>query len=146
MPWKETYVMDQKIQMISHWLSGDYSITELSRIYGVSRKTLYKWIVRYQKNRENGLKDLTSKPAILARATPTDTVKDILILKNRYSKWGARKVLSRLKELQPDKVWPVISTVHAILKRHDLVHTRRKRHHTSPYSQPFLKVTQPNEV
>jgi transposase-like protein len=43
MPWKETYVMDQKIQMISHWLSGDYSITELSRIYGVSRKTLYKW-------------------------------------------------------------------------------------------------------
>ena len=97
MPWKETYVMDQKIQMISHWLSGDYSITELSRIYGVSRKTLYKWIARYQKNRENGLKDLTSKPATLARATPTDTVKDILILKNRYSKWGARKVLSRLK-------------------------------------------------
>ena len=146
MPWKETYVMDQKIQMISHWLSGDYSITELSRIYGVSRKTLYKWIARYQKNRENGLKDLASKPATLARATPTDTVKDILILKNRYSKWGARKVLSRLKELQPDKVWPVISTVHAILKRHDLVHSRRKRHHTPPYSQPFLKVTQPNEV
>jgi transposase-like protein len=44
MPWKETRVMDQKIKMVSNWLSGEYDISELSRIYSVSRKTLYKWI------------------------------------------------------------------------------------------------------
>jgi transposase InsO family protein len=146
MPWKETYVMDQKIKMVSHWLSGDYSITELSQLFSVSRKTIYKWIERYQMNRENGLNALSSRPATFARATSTHTVSDILILKQQHSKWGARKLLARLQEQHPEKVWPVTSTVHAILKRHDLVSVRRKRHHTPPYSEPFLKATQPNEV
>ena len=44
MTWKEIYVMDQKIQMISNWLSGDYSVTEISRIHEVNRKTVHKWI------------------------------------------------------------------------------------------------------
>ena len=33
-----------------------------------------------------------------------------------------------------------------ILKRHGMVQSRHKRHHTPPYSQPFLKSKQPNEV
>jgi transposase InsO family protein len=146
MPWKETYVMDQKIRMISNWLSGNYSIVELSRIYSISRKTIYKWIERYKKNREQGLDDLSSRPNTSSRTTPANTVSDILISKNQHSNWGARKLLAWLKDHQPDKEWPVASTVHAILKRHDKVDVRRKRHHTPPYNQPFLKVTQPNEV
>ena len=146
MPWKETCVMDQKIQLIGNWLSGDYSIAELSRIFSISRKTIYKWIERYQKNRENGLTNQSSRPLTLARATPSETVSEILTFKTRHSKWGARKLLARLKVHQPEKVWPVTSTVHAILKRHNLVDVRRKRHHTPAYSQPFIKVTQPNEV
>jgi transposase InsO family protein len=146
MPWKETYVMDQKIQMISKWLSGNYCITELSRIHRVSRKTIYKWIERYKKNRETGLNNLSSRPVTLARATQSNTVSDILTSKNQHSNWGARKLLAWLKDHQPDKKWPVASTVHAILKKHDKVDIRRKRHHTPPYDQPLLKVSQANEV
>jgi putative transposase len=146
MPWKETYVMDQKIQLIGKWLSKEYSITELSRLYQISRKTVYKWIARYQNNREQGLNERSSRPATLARATAAETVSEILICKHRHSRWGARKLLARLKEQYPAKAWPVTSTVQTILKRHGLVEVRRKRHHTPPYSEPFLKVTQPNEV
>ena len=42
MPWKETCTMDQKIQMIGNYLSKEYTITRLSEIYEVSRKTIYK--------------------------------------------------------------------------------------------------------
>ncbi len=49
MSWKELCAMDQKIQMIGDWTSDQYSITELSQIYFVSRKTVYKWIERYRK-------------------------------------------------------------------------------------------------
>ncbi|MFZ7104876.1 MAG: DDE-type integrase/transposase/recombinase [Peptococcaceae bacterium] len=146
MPWKETCVMDQKIHMISNWLSGNYTITELSSIHSVSRKTLYKWIERYKKDCENGLKEVSSRPLSCSRATPSNIISDILILKNRHPTWGARKLLGWLKIHQSDKRWPVSSTTHEILKRHGLVHKRRKRHHTPPYTQPFLKVTQPNEV
>ncbi len=146
MPWKETCVMDQKIQMIGSWLSGEYSITELSRIYQISRKTVYKWIERYQNNRENGLNERSSRPAALVRSTAAEMVSAILICKNRHARWGARKLVAWLKERYPEKAWPVTSTVHTILKRHGLVSVRRKRQHTAPYSEPFLKVTQPNEV
>lgn len=38
MPWNETHIMVQKVQMISDHLTGSYCPTELSRIYGVIRK------------------------------------------------------------------------------------------------------------
>ena len=70
MPWKETRVMDQKIGMISNWLSGEYSITELSRIHEVSRKTLYKWIERYEADQDSGLQERARRPLVMPRATP----------------------------------------------------------------------------
>ena len=146
MPWKETHVMDQKIQMISNWLSGEYSITELGRIHEVSRKTLYKWIERYEVDQETGLQERTSRPLTMPRATPIEVVADILAAKSRYEHWGSRKLLAWLRSHQPDKDWPAASTTSEILKRHGLVHARRKRHHTPPYSEPFLAANQPNEV
>ena len=47
MPWKEINPMDQKIQMIADWQTEQFDITDLSYKYGISRKTVYKWITRY---------------------------------------------------------------------------------------------------
>jgi transposase InsO family protein len=146
MPWKETRVMDQKIKMISNWLSGEYSITELSRIHEVSRKTLYKWIERYEADQESGLQERARRPLTMPRATPAEVVAEILASKSQHEHWGARKLLAWLKRHQPEKSWPAASTTSEILKRHGMVRTRRRRHHTPPYSQPFLKSNQPNEV
>jgi transposase-like protein len=46
MPWKETSAMDQRIQLIADWVSGDYRKSELCQIYGISRPTADKWIGR----------------------------------------------------------------------------------------------------
>ena len=146
MPWKETRVMDEKIKMIGNWLSGEYSITELSRIHEVSRKTLYKWIERYKAEQAAGLEDRSRKPVEMPRATSAELVGDILAAKIRHEHWGSRKLLAWLAQCQPEKRWPAASTTSEILKRHGMVHTRRKRHHAPPYSQPFFKSNQPNEV
>lgn len=146
MPWKETRVMDQKIQMISNWLSGEYSITELSRIHEVSRKTLYKWIERYEADQDSGLQEGSRRPLVMPKATPTELVTEILVLKGRHEHWGSRKLLAWLKRKDPERRWPAASTTSEILKRHGLVHARHKRHHTPPYSEPFLKSNRPNEV
>jgi len=146
MPWKETHVMDEKIKMISNWLSGEYSITELSRIYELSRKTVYKWIERYEADRDSGLHDRSRKPLVMPKATPSEVVADILAARSQHEHWGSRKLLTWLKNRQPEKRWPAASTTSEILKRHGMVCARRKRHHTPPYSQPFLKSNQPNEV
>jgi len=146
MPWKETRVMDEKIKMISNWLSGEYSITELSRIHDVSRKTLYKWIERYAADPETGLQERSSRPFTMPRATAAELVAAILAAKSRHEHWGSRKLLAWLKDHYPEKNWPAASTTSEILKRHGMVQARRKRHHTPPYSQPFFKSNHPNEV
>ena len=47
MPWRETSPMDQRTQFIADHLRDLLSITELCALYGISRKTAYKWIYRY---------------------------------------------------------------------------------------------------
>jgi putative transposase len=146
MPWKETRVMDQKIKMISDWLSGEYSINDLSRIYKVSRKTIYKWVKRYDTGEYSGLQERSRKPLRMPGATSPDIVVQILMAKTRHRHWGARKLLAWLRSHYPDQTWPAASTASEILKRHGLVKSRRKRRHTPPYSEPFLNCNQPNEV
>jgi len=47
MPWKEIRPMDQKILFIADYLRGGYTFKDLCMMYGISRKTGYKWVNRY---------------------------------------------------------------------------------------------------
>src|SRR5438128_11215889 len=55
MPWREASPMDQRTQFIADHLRDVRSITELCALYGVSRKTGYKWIDRYVRHGPAGL-------------------------------------------------------------------------------------------
>ena len=47
MPWSQTSPMDQRTQFIADYLREVLSVTELCDLYGIARKTAYKWIDRY---------------------------------------------------------------------------------------------------
>ena len=47
MPWTETCPMDQRVAFIADWLRDEWTMTELAARYGISRKTAYKWVDRY---------------------------------------------------------------------------------------------------
>ena len=47
MPWLELLPMDQRIQLVTEYQSGLFTMTELAEQYGISRKTGYKWLDRY---------------------------------------------------------------------------------------------------
>jgi putative transposase len=146
MSWKETCPMDQKIRMIGDWLSQEYGITELREIYGVSRKTIYKWINRYEAEGATGLEERSRAPIHHRNATPLEIVEQVVATKLKYQKWGPKKVVAWLKEHYPDSGWPVASTTSAILKREGLVKPRKKKHRTPAYTEPFQKCNNPNEV
>src|SRR6266446_5291457 len=50
MPWREASPMDQRTQFIADHLRDVLSITELCALYGIFRKTGYKWIDRYRRH------------------------------------------------------------------------------------------------
>ena len=146
MPWKETCVMDEKIKFIGDWKRSEYTVTELSEMYGVSRKTIYKWAERYDTMGLDGLKDRPSAPLTRPRATSPEIVDYILAAKSRHVKWGPRKLVVWLKNQYPEKKWPVASTAQTILKREGWVKTRHRRHHTPPYTEPFINSQAANDV
>lgn len=146
MPWKERCAMDLRIEMINDWLSKEYTITELGLFYHVSRKTVYKWVKRYQRLGINGLTELPRVPYYHPNATDEDKIKAILMMKKRHLKWGPRKVIAKLRNDRPEGNWPADSTVNEILKRHGLVNERKYKHNAPPYTQPFLECDLPNKV
>lgn len=146
MPWKETCAMDQKMQMIKCWRGGQFSITELSFLHDVSRKTIYKWIKRYKAEGPTGLEEQSRAPLRHPNATVSEMEDKILTVKRRHQKWGPKKVVAWLKEHHQEERWPAVSTVSEILKREGLVSPRRKRRRTPAYTDPFTACDRPNAV
>ena len=146
MPWKELCALGLRTEMIDQWLRKEYSVTELSESYGISRKTIYKWVDRYLSQGKAGLAELSRDSYRHPNATPEETVKAILDMKKRRMRWGPRKVIAKLRSDYPDIRWPADSTTHEILKRYCLVRSRQYRHHTPAYTEPFLGCDRPNRV
>ncbi|MDP9360778.1 MAG: hypothetical protein M3P29_04925 [Acidobacteriota bacterium] len=49
MPWKETGPVLERTRFIEDYLSGLFTITELTARYNVSRRTLHKWLARHDR-------------------------------------------------------------------------------------------------
>ena len=66
MPWRAASPMDQRTQFIADFLRDALSITELCALYGVARKTGYKWIDRYLRHGPAGQRGGLAAAAALA--------------------------------------------------------------------------------
>lgn len=146
MPWKVTDAMDQKIELIRYWKNSQMTITDLSSIFGVSRKTAYKWINRYGKEGPIGLIARPRNPLQHPNATNNETVEKIMSAKNQHKRWGPKKILAWLKVKYPEEKFPAASTIGGILEKEGLVRSRVKRHRTPPYTDPFTECDKPNAV
>jgi putative transposase len=121
MPWSQTSPMDQRIQFISDFLRHGLSITDLCDLYGVSRKTGYKWIERYLRQGPEGLVERSRRPACAPNATSQEIVGAFIEVRRRHPSWGAKKLLAIVHQRHPRWGLPGRSTVCDILKRHGMV-------------------------
>ena len=62
MPWLEICPMEEKTRFIAAVLTAEESMTELCAEFGISRKTGYKWLARYQEGGPGGLYELSRAP------------------------------------------------------------------------------------
>lgn len=138
--------MDQKVKMIGDYLSEEYTITQLSKMYEVSRKTIYKWIGRYEMEGPLGLEERPKAPRGHPNAIPPKIAREIVAAKLRHERWGPKKVLVWLEEHRPGERWPAASTIGEILKREGLVRPRKRKRKTPPYIEPFNECYRPNTV
>src|SRR5216117_500863 len=101
MPWREASPMDQRTQFIADHLRDALSITELCALYGISRKTGYKWIDRYLRQGPAGLEELARRPRRSPNETSEEIVAAILDARRRHPHWGGKKLLALLHKRHP---------------------------------------------
>ena len=145
MPWKETTMMEQKIEFICEWRTGKYTITELCRNFEISRPTAYKLISRFENQGYEGLKEHSRTPSNHPNATPQNIVKGILKLKEKYPRWGAKKIRILLFKEFTEKQIPSVVTVHNILKKNGFVSTKKRMRRIKPV-YPIFDPKNCNEV
>ena len=136
---------DERVNFVREVEAGDESIADLCRVYGVSRKTGYKWWARYEQEGVAGLADRSRAPRSHPNAVGADDEAAILALRVQRSSWGERKLHAFLERERPEQAWPSPSTIGAILKRHGLTYARRRRRHATP-SSTLSDATAPNQV
>lgn len=147
MPWKETGPMNERMKFVTLHEQQEYSISALCRHFGISRKTGYKWLRRYEVNGFHGLQELSRAPHRQARTTPPEIEAAILEMARSCKVKRGPKKLRRLLELSdPTIAWPAVSTIGTILKRHGMVVPRRRSRKSPPYEQPLAGCDHPNAV
>jgi transposase InsO family protein len=135
-----------RIQFIADYRRGLFSFAELCRRYGVSRKTGYKWVERYELEGAAGLDDRSHRTRQCPHATTMRVQEALLEERRRHPTWGAEKLLILLRRAHPLWRLPSCSTAHEILKRHGMV-TRRRRHaHFAHPGQALVPANEPNAV
>jgi putative transposase len=144
MPWKESNLMDLRVQLIQEYREGQ-SISALAEIYEVSRKTIYKWVARHAAAGMAGLIDLRRTPHHSPEKVSDEIIARIIAARHRW-KWGPRKLRVKLVEEHPEIAWPVESTMGELLKRAGLTRRRQPRVRTPPYEHPFAVVDGVNQT
>ncbi len=146
MPWSQTSPMDQRTQFIADFLRETLSVTELCDLYGVSRKTGYKWIDRYLHHGPAGLAERSRRPACSPNATPAEIVEAFLEGRRRHPTWGAKKLLTIVHKRHPRWDLPRRSTVCDILSRHGMVPKKRNRRKIGHPGKPTSSILAPNDT
>ena len=143
LPWKETSVESERLRFIERVTTGEEPVTELCRQSGISRKTGYKLLHRYEAYGEDGLLDRSRAPHYQPNATPRELAERIVEAKRAHPTWGPKKLVAWLRDIDPGVSWPAPSTAGAILDRAGLVQRRRRRRRASPWNEPFAHATHP---
>jgi putative transposase len=136
--------MDERLKFIARLLGGE-QMAVLCREFGISRKTGYKILTRYNEIGLEGLTDRSRRPYRHANQLPAQIETLIVRLKQDRPSWGAPKIRERLARLYPDVHTPAISTVHVVLDRHGLV-KRRTRRRNRAEGTTLSRPAQPNEL
>jgi transposase InsO family protein len=138
--------MHEKRFFIKDSVEGSFTITELAERYGVSRKTAYKWIGRYVEDGFAGLDDRSRRPHTSPTRIDQAITSEVLKLRKRHPLWGPKKLLEVLHRRRSEVDWPARSTVADLLRRNDMIKSKRRRAFPGHPGRPTTPMTKPNDV
>jgi transposase InsO family protein len=145
MPFKETCRMEERVRMLADYDTGNWSVSDLCRRYGVCRDTLYDWRRRRESGAVDWFVDRSHAPLHCPHATDKALAEAVIALRRRFPHFGPRKLLWRLKREAPATTWPAASTIGDILKQAGLITPVKKRRPALDQQRAMPPVAGPND-
>jgi transposase-like protein len=90
MPWKETSVMEERYRFVLKAYKSQESFTQICRRFGISSKTGYKWLNRFEKSGAAGLDDRPTVAKNVRNRTDEKVQNRLLRLKDKHKTWKAK--------------------------------------------------------
>ena len=146
MGWTETCAVDERMRFVLAVEKHEASMAAVCQQFGVSRKTGYKWLGRYEEAGPEGLRDHSRAPLNHPHEIADEIAERCLEVRRAHPTWGPLKVRAFLERQAPRVDWPAPSTIGALFDREGLTVKRKLRRRSPPSSAPFADCDQANEV
>jgi transposase InsO family protein len=109
-------VVEQREEFVRLARQPDANVSELCRLFGISRKSGYKWLAR------DSCEDLPRRPRTSPNRTAAQVEARVLAVRDRHPAWGARKIAHVLREREQIEL--ATSTVNSVLKRYGCIRAK----------------------
>ena len=129
----ELGLVEQRHRAVLEVLDGA-KVTDVAELYGVSRKTVHKWLRRYAAEGLRGLADRSSRPDSCPHQMGPGTEARVVAMRREHPGWGPRTIRTRLSR---EGVVPVPgrSSIHRALVRHGLIDPTARRRRRSEFKR-----------
>ncbi len=128
----ELSMVEQRYDAVREVLEGA-SVKDTATRYGVDRRTLHRWLVRYATEGLAALADKSSKPDRCPHQMAPEIEARIVDLRRSHPGWGPRTILNKLRrdlEAPPSR-----AAIYRCLVRHRLIQPKPRRRQRDDYKR-----------
>src|SRR5712691_9659604 len=93
---KEMSVAEQRYQVVLAVIAEGRAVMEVASQWGVSRRTVHRWLARYEKEGLEGLPDRSHRPARCPHQMPAEIEVRVFEMRRAHRYWGARRLALEL--------------------------------------------------
>jgi transposase InsO family protein len=132
MSWKQIASLARRLRFVKLALKAQQGMSQLCRMFGMSRRTGYKWRARFEREGLRGLRDRSRRPHQSPQQLSCEWVGRVRRLRRRHPSWGSRKLAAGLRQGYPRQRVPSERTIDYWLSRLKLTARRRRRSRRGP--------------
>src|SRR6202521_2815810 len=128
---REMSVTEQRYKAVLAVIGDGRTVSEVATDWGVSRRTMHRWLVRYEGDGLEGLNNRSHRPAQSPHQMPPAVEAMVLEMRRSHPYWGARRIASELVRKRVERA-PSESAVYRCLVRAAVIDpiSRQRRRET----------------
>jgi len=128
----ELSMVEQRYDAVREVLDGA-TVKDVATRYGVDRRTVHRWLVRYANQGLAALANKSSKPDRCPHQMAPEIEARIVELRRAHPGWGPRTILNKLRRELEDP--PSRSAIYRCLVRHRLIQPKPRRRRRDDYKR-----------